>query len=217
MLGVLTHPFYLLSKPVIPSSEVAPLKESRPRRNWTVRTSSSIQPKRKRFRLDAYFLKGRAKVLLFCDIRKKKVKKLMHFAGFVGDGEAGDVVAVVTKVEAFAGTEDDHADVELSAAALAGIRFFEFILLLVGTFFEALHDSGFVGFALGERFVGIRTLDRLVGFGLGSDILLDVLNGLHVLGRSDDEGLRHTRDKVFVSGPLGKMGFFVMFEDGIGI
>ena len=141
----------------------------------------------------------------------------MHFAGFVGDGETGDVVAVVTEVEAFAGTEYDHTDIELTAATLAGIRFFEFILLLVGTFFEALHDSGLVGFALGECFVGIRTFDRLVGFGLGSDILLDVLDGLHVLGRSDDEGLRHTRDKVFVSGPLGKMGFFVMFENGIGI
>ena len=70
MLGVLTYPFYLLSKPVIPSSEVAPLKEFRPRRNWTVRTSSSIQPKHKRFRLDAYFLKGRAKVLLFFDMTK---------------------------------------------------------------------------------------------------------------------------------------------------
>ena len=141
----------------------------------------------------------------------------MHFAGFVGDGETGDVVAVITEVEAFAGTKDDHTDIELSAATLAGIGFFEFILLLVGTFFESLHDSDLVGFALGERFVGIRTLDRLVGLGLGSDAFLDVLDGLHVLGRSDDEGLRHTRDKVFVSGPLGKMGFFVMFEDGIGI
>ena len=141
----------------------------------------------------------------------------MHFAGFVGDGETGDVVAVVTKVEAFAGTEYDHTDIELTAAALAGIRFFEFILLLVGTFFEALHDSGLVGFALGERFVGVRTLDRLIGFGLSSDVLLDVFDGLHVFGRSDNEGLRHTGDKVFVSGPLGKMGFFVMFEDGIGI
>lgn len=145
------------------------------------------------------------------------MSKLAHFACFVRNGEAGDVVAVVTEVETFAGTEDDHADIELSAATLAGIRFFEFILLLVGTFFEALHDSGLVGFALGECFVGIRTLDRLIGFGFSGDILLHVLNGLNVLRRSDDEGLWHTCDKVFVSGPLREMGFLVMFEDGIGI
>ena len=142
---------------------------------------------------------------------------LFHFSCFVRDGEAGDVVAVVAEVEALAAAEDNHADIELSTAAFTRIRLFELILLFVGTFLQSLHNRGFVGLTFGDGFVGVRGLDRLIGFGFGSNAFLHVFDGLYVLCRSDDEGLRHTRYKVFVSGPVGEMGFFVMFEDSVGV
>ena len=142
---------------------------------------------------------------------------LLHFPRFMRDGEAGDIVAIVAEMEPFPSAENDHTDIELSATAFAGIRFFEFVLLFVSAFFESLHDRSLVGFALSERFVGVGTLDRFVGFSLRSNVFLDVFDRLYVLSGSDDKSLRHSCDKVFIGSPVREMGFFVMLKDSIRI
>ena len=141
----------------------------------------------------------------------------MHFACFVRNSESSDVIAVVAEVKTFPCAEDNHTNIELSATALASIRFFEFILLFVGTFLESLHDGVLVGFSFSERLLCIGAKNRFIRFRLCRDILLYVFNGLHILRRSDDEGLRHPRDEVFVCSPVGEMGFLIVFENGIRI